>query len=50
MEHSDFSSDISSDDFIGEESDIEHADEYHEHEQKSKYLKNRGLALKILKW
>ena len=30
MEHSDFSSDISSDELIGEESDIEHDDEHHE--------------------
>lgn len=49
MEHSDFSSDISSDDFIGEESDIEHDDEHHEHEQKSKYLNINVVAFKFSK-
>ena len=43
MEHSDFSSDISSDDFIDD-------DEHHEHEQTIKYFLNNGLAFKFLKW
>ena len=48
MEHSDFSGDISSDDFIGEESDIEHDDEYHEREQKSEQHYNKVIAFN--KW
>lgn len=43
MEHSDFSSDISSDDFIDD-------DEHHEHEQTSKYFIIIGLAFEFLKW
>ena len=42
MEHSDFSSDISSDDFIDE-------DEHHEHEQKIKQHKLGMIAFKIFK-
>ena len=42
MEHSDFSSDISSDDFIDE-------DEHHEHEQKIKYIKQYAIALGMIR-
>lgn len=44
MEHSDFSSDISSDDIIDDE---EHEDISHEHEQTSKYIKLRVLTYKL---
>lgn len=42
MEHSDFSCDISSDDFIDE-------DEHHEHEQKIKYIKQYAIALGMIR-
>ena len=46
MEHSDFSSDISSDDIISDDEHEEYDDFRHEHEQTSKYNNLEVVAFK----